>query len=89
MTDLKFFPMESGTKAENKGVFKHFRKKVGVNPIIVLSAFVLDFIVLEASIWVKWKVDMLIVLVSLLMIILIVIGDHFFLKNRNEVEWKH
>ncbi|SFJ86868.1 amino acid/polyamine/organocation transporter, APC superfamily (TC 2.A.3) [Halobacillus dabanensis] len=66
------------------GVFKHLRKKVNANPGIVLTAFCLDGIVLTAFTWVKLKNDWLIVAVSLLFIVFIFIGEHFFLKNKSE-----
>jgi amino acid transporter len=65
------------------GVFKHLRGKVGANPVIVLSALILDAIVLAAFIWVKAQSDLLVVGVSLAFMILIFTGEHFFLKNRD------
>lgn len=71
------------------GVYKHLRHKISANPLIILSALFLDFIVLTAFLWVKWKADMLIVFVSSIMIILIFIGEHFFLKNKNHTDSNH
>lgn len=65
------------------GVLKHLRQKIGANPFIVLVALILDFIVLSAFIWVKIQADLVVVIVSAAMIILIFIGEHFFLKNLN------
>lgn len=39
------------------GVFKHLRKDVGANPIILITAMVLDAIVLVAFLWVKGTSD--------------------------------
>ncbi|WP_153464211.1 APC family permease [Halobacillus sp. SY10] len=64
------------------GVFKHLRKKVNANSGIVLTALLLDAIVLLAFTWVKLNTDWLIVAVSILFIVLIFIGEHLFLKNR-------
>jgi amino acid transporter len=66
------------------GVYKHLRKKVKAKLGIVLTALTLDAIVLLAFIWVKITTDWLIVLVSILFIFFIFIGEHFFLKNRQE-----
>ncbi|TLS36817.1 APC family permease [Pseudalkalibacillus caeni] len=66
------------------GVFKNLRITVKANPVIVLSAFVLDGIVLVAFIWIKLKTDLLVVAVSVIFIILIFIGERFFLKNETQ-----
>ncbi|MGR3766258.1 APC family permease [Rossellomorea sp. NS-SX7] len=68
------------------GVFKHLRGKVKANPVIVLTALVLDAIVLAAFIWVKVQSDILVVGVSIVFMILIFAGEHFFLKNRDPEE---
>lgn len=64
------------------GVFKHLREKVRANPYIVLSAFILDGIILLAFIWVKWISDPLIILVSIITTIIVFISLHFFLKKQ-------
>lgn len=63
------------------GVFKHLRANVGANPYIVMSAFVLDGIILIAFIWVKLLADPLIVIVSVMTTIIVFVGLHFFLKK--------
>jgi amino acid transporter len=68
------------------GVFKHLRGQVDANPIIVLSALILDAIVLTAFMWVKAQSDLLVVGVSITFIIFIFVGEHFFLKNRDSDE---
>ncbi|MGP4070410.1 APC family permease [Halobacillus sp. B29] len=65
------------------GVFKHLRKKVNANSGIVLTALVLDAIVLLAFTWVKLNTDWLIVAVSIIFIASIFISEHLFLKNRS------
>jgi len=64
------------------GVFKHLRKKVKANPIIVLTALIMDFIILVAFIWIKIQSDLVVVFVSGSMIFLLFIGEHFFLKYK-------
>ncbi|TKD69230.1 APC family permease [Pseudalkalibacillus hwajinpoensis] len=66
------------------GVFKHLREKVNAKSGIVLTAMTLDAVVLLAFLWVKATTDWLIVVVSILFIIFIFIGEHFFLKYRRE-----
>jgi len=64
------------------GVFKHLRNQVGANPFIVMSAFIIDGIVLVAFVWVKWINDPLIVLVSAGTTLLVFVGLYFFLKKK-------
>jgi amino acid transporter len=71
------------------GVFKHLRDKVDANPVIVMTAFILDGIVLAAFMWVKLMNDWLIVVVSIIFIIIIFIGEYVFLKHRNDGEEGH
>ncbi len=66
------------------GVFKNLRDKVNANPVIVLTAFVLDAIVLSAFLWIKLETDILIVIVSAVFIGLVFLGEYFFLKPRNQ-----
>src|SRR5699024_7628413 len=68
------------------GVFKHLRSKVKANSGIVLTALILDAVVLLAFVWVKAVNDWLIVFVSILFILVIFIGEHLFLKNISEKE---
>ncbi|PKR77625.1 amino acid permease [Halalkalibacillus sediminis] len=68
------------------GVFKHLREKVGANPFIVLTALLLDAIILAAFVWVKIQSDLLVVGISVIAIILIVAGEWFFLKRVQEEE---
>ncbi|MCA1054990.1 APC family permease [Rossellomorea aquimaris] len=65
------------------GVYKHLRNKVDANPIIVLTALILDAIVLAAFLWVKVQSDMLVVGVSIIFMVLIFIGEYFFLKDKD------
>lgn len=66
------------------GVFKHLREKVNAKSGIVLTALTLDAIVLLAFMWVKATTDWLIVAVSIIFIVLIFVGEHFFLKYKQE-----
>lgn len=66
------------------GVFKHLRKKVKANPIIVMTALIFDGIVLTAFLWVKINSDLLIVVLSTLFIVVIFIGERKFLRRNAE-----
>ncbi|WP_369810586.1 APC family permease [Guptibacillus hwajinpoensis] len=66
------------------GVFKHLREKVNAKSGIVLTALTLDAIVLLAFMWVKATTDWLIVVVSIIFIVFIFVGEHFFLKYKQE-----
>lgn len=63
------------------GVFKHLRKDVGANPIILLTAIMLDAVVLGAFLWVKGSSDWLVVVVASSAMVLIFIGEKWFLKQ--------
>lgn len=62
------------------GVFKHLRKDVNANPVIVLTALVIDAVVLAAFLWIKASSDILIVWLSLLLMAIIFAGVKWFLK---------
>lgn len=62
------------------GVFKHLRKEVSANAAILITAIVLDVVVLGAFIWVKMQSDMLVIWASLIGLVLIFAGETFFLK---------
>ncbi|TXC89795.1 APC family permease [Metabacillus litoralis] len=66
------------------GVFRHLRKKVNANPFIVVSAIVLDLIVLSAFLWVKFQSDIVVVVVAILMITFIFIGEYAFLRKTSD-----
>lgn len=64
------------------GVFRTLRRDVGANGIILLTAIVLDAIVLAAFITMKWRVDPTIVVISLATLGAIVGAEHLFLRHR-------
>lgn len=61
------------------GVFKHLRKKVNANGAILITALLLDFIVLAAFLWVKATTDIFVVIVSAIGIVLVFAGEKWFL----------
>jgi len=61
------------------GVFKHLRKDVKANGIILISALLLDLIVLIAFVWVKLSSDIILVLIASGGVILVFAGEKWFL----------
>lgn len=61
------------------GVFKHLRKEVKANRVILISALLLDLIVLIAFLWIKATTDILVVIVSAIGIVLVFAGEKWFL----------
>lgn len=67
------------------GVLRHLRKEVKANAAILITAIVLDVIVLGAFLWVKAESDMLVIWVSLIGLVLIFAGERIFIhKYQNE-----
>lgn len=71
------------------GVFRHLRKEVGARTWILVSAMVLDVVVLGALLWVKAQSDMLVIWASLVGIVLIFAGERFFLRSIDDSETQH
>jgi len=61
------------------GIFKHLRKEVKANGVILISALLLDLIVLIAFLWIKATTDIFVVIVSAIGIILVFAGEKWFL----------
>jgi amino acid transporter len=61
------------------GVFKHLRKEVNANGIILISALLLDLIVLIAFLWIKASSDIFVVIVSAIGVVLVFAGEKWFL----------
>ncbi|SHM90035.1 amino acid/polyamine/organocation transporter, APC superfamily [Cyclobacterium lianum] len=66
------------------GVFKHLRKEIKANGAILLTTIVLDIVVLAAFIWMKAQSDMLLIIVSIVLLLLIFVGEKWFLKMRKD-----
>lgn len=62
------------------GVFRHLRDEIGAKAPILITAIMLDVVVLSAFIWVKIQSDMLVIWASLIGLILVFAGEKFFLK---------
>ena len=61
------------------GVFKYLRKEVKANGVILISALLLDLIVLIAFLWIKATTDIFVVIVSAIGIVLVFAGEKWFL----------
>ncbi len=61
------------------GVFKHLRKDVKAHGVILISALLLDLIVLIAFLWVKANSDIFVVIVSAIGVALVFAGEKLFL----------
>ena len=62
------------------GAFRYLRDDVGANPLILLSAIVLDLVVLGAFLVVKGMSDPLVIYVALVALLLIFGGEKYFLQ---------
>lgn len=61
------------------GVYKNMRKEVKANGLILITALILDFIVLGAFLWIKASSDIFVVIVSAIGIALVFTGEKWFL----------
>lgn len=66
------------------GVFRYLRKEIKANAFILLTAIILDVVVLGAFLMVKAQTDMLVIYISLAGIAIIFAGERLFLKHYSE-----
>ncbi|QDT93303.1 APC family permease [Gimesia algae] len=66
------------------GVFRYLRKEVSASATILITAMLLDVIVLIAFIIVKAQSDPLVILIALPGLSLIFLGEWLFLRNRSQ-----
>ncbi|MEQ9438417.1 MAG: APC family permease [Cyclobacteriaceae bacterium] len=62
------------------GVLRNLRKKVSVNIAIVVTAILLDLVVLGAFLWIKASRDLLVIVVSIVLMFLVFVGERWFLQ---------
>ena len=62
------------------GVLYYFRKEINASSFIIIAAILLDVIVLAMFLWVKYQSDPLVIWVSAIGLIVIFLGERFFLK---------
>jgi amino acid transporter len=70
------------------GLFRYLKKEVKFNPVIPLIAIGLDVIVLSAFIYMKYLTDPFVLIVALIGIVLIVLGQRFFMISHTDEEGK-
>ncbi|MGB6220023.1 MAG: APC family permease [Haloferula sp.] len=63
------------------GVLRHLREEVEAKAWILITAIILDVIVLGAFLWVKWQSDMLVIWASVIGLILVFLGEKMFLRK--------
>jgi amino acid transporter len=63
------------------GVFRYLRKEIKANAFILITAIILDVVVLGAFLMVKAQSDMLVIYVSLAGIAIIFAGERLFLRH--------
>ena len=64
------------------GVLRHMREDVGANPLILLSAIVLDIVALGAFLWIKGSADPVIVVIAIVGIVAVFGAERFFLQKQ-------
>jgi len=62
------------------GVFKHLREEVEAKTWVLITAMILDVVVLSAFLWVKAQSDIFVVWVSLIGLGLVFVAEKWFLK---------
>ena len=66
------------------GVLRVLRKDVGANPLVVITAIMLDVIVLLALIWIKGSDDLQIIIVAGIGIVAVFAYERFFLRHNGD-----
>ena len=70
------------------GVLKNMRKEINARASILYTSILLDCIVLAAFLWIKASSDLLVVIVAAILMVLIFLGEKWFLKNKSEEKEK-
>lgn len=65
------------------GVYRHLRKKIQANGTIVITAIVLDVLVLGGFLWTKASSDILIVIIAIVSMLFIYGSEKWFLKQNS------
>lgn len=64
------------------GVFKYLRKDINANKFILLTALLLDLIVLIGFIWIKSTSDLFIVILSISLVLAVFIFEKWFIQTK-------
>lgn len=65
------------------GILKNIRKEIKANFFMVLTAIILDIVVLSAFLWIKASSDITIIVVAVVAMTLIFFGEKWFLKRND------
>lgn len=68
------------------GLLRHMRSRIAFNPTVVVTAIILDVVVLGAFVWVKASDDALSLYVSAAGIVLIVVGERLFMRSHTDAD---
>lgn len=68
------------------GLFRHLKKEVKFQPIIPIIAIVMDIAVLASFLYIKYLNDPMVLIVAALGIILILVGERFFMISHTDDE---
>lgn len=63
------------------GVFRHLRKEIKANAVVLILAIVFDLAVLGALLWVKISSDIMVVYAAIIGVVAIVVGEKLFLRR--------
>ena len=63
------------------GILRHVRGEIGASAVILVTAIILDVIVLLAFLWVKLQSDVLVIYASAIGLLLILAGERWFLSK--------
>jgi amino acid transporter len=66
------------------GVLRVLRKDVGANPLVVITAIILDAVVLLAVIWIKGSDDLQIIIIAGIGIVAVFAYERFFLRHNGD-----
>jgi amino acid transporter len=70
------------------GVLRYLHEEVGAKPLILITAIVLDIVVLAAFLMIKVQTDILIVVVALIGLAAVFAGEWLFLRSRPQSQDK-
>ncbi|MGD2137997.1 MAG: APC family permease [Gammaproteobacteria bacterium] len=63
------------------GVFRHIRREIGASAGVLITAILLDMVALAAFVMVKARTDMLVIYAAVAGLVLIFLGERYFLKH--------
>jgi len=70
------------------GILKNLRNEVKANSVIIITAILLDVVVLSAFLWIKASTDITVIIVALVSMTLIFLGERWFIKANNKLKTK-